>query len=44
MVNFSFVLPSGEEVKRALRLAKASPEELTDRELWILDEFGGGLQ
>ena len=37
-------LPTGEEIRNAIELAETNPEELTDRELWILEEFGGDLQ
>ena len=41
MKNFNFQIPSKGELRRALGLAHSNPEELTDRELWILEEFGG---
>ena len=41
MKKFNFQLPSREEIRRAIELAQENPEELTDRELWILEEFGG---
>jgi len=43
MDNFqlSFRIPSKGEIKRAIELAQESPEELTDRELWILEALGG---
>ena len=43
MDNFrlSFKIPPKGEIKRAVELAQESPEELTDRELWILDLLGG---
>ena len=39
--KLNILLPSGEEIRAALKLAQTNPEELTDRELWILEEFGG---
>ncbi|HLC92527.1 MAG TPA: hypothetical protein VJH23_02360 [archaeon] len=35
--------PSKEEFRSAMRSAY-NEEELTDRELWILSEFGGDLE
>ena len=35
--------PSQGEIKLALQAARHNPEELTDRELWILKEFGAGF-
>ena len=43
MDNFqlNFRIPSKGEIKRAIILAQESPDELTDRELWILEVLGG---
>ncbi len=37
----NILLPTREEIISSLRLAQANPEELSDRELWILEELGG---
>ena len=42
--NFNLKLLSGEEIRIAAKVAQTDPEELTDRELWILKEFGSDLQ
>jgi len=39
--KLNILLPSGEEIIEAIKLARTNPNELTDRELWILEEFGG---
>ena len=42
MDNFqlSFKIPSKGEINRAIELAQENPDELTDRELWILETLG----
>lgn len=40
-MNFEF--PTREEIILALRAAE-NGDELTDRELWILSECGGGFE
>ena len=37
-------LPTVEEILNTIKLAQTNPDELTDRELWILEEFGGDLE
>ena len=37
--KFEFPLPSLGEIKQARRMAQINPEELDDRDLWILQEF-----
>jgi hypothetical protein len=39
--KFEFPLPTLEEIKIAKRLAASNPEDLDDRDLWILNEFCG---
>ncbi|MFH1586313.1 MAG: hypothetical protein ABID38_00485 [Candidatus Diapherotrites archaeon] len=34
-------LPTREEIRMAEELAQTDPENLTDRELWILRDIGG---
>ena len=43
MDNFqlSFKIPSKGEIRRAIELSQENPDELTDRELWILEALGG---
>jgi len=41
-MNFpNFQLPNREEIRMAEELARTNPENLTDRELWILKGAGG---
>ena len=41
-MNFqNFQFPTREEIRMAEELARTNPENLTDRELWILKEVGG---
>ncbi len=37
---FDFKIPSREEIEDCLKSSK-NPELLTDRDIWILREFGG---
>jgi hypothetical protein len=39
-INF----PNSEEIIQAVKLAKEFPEELSNRELWILNSLGGDFQ
>ncbi len=41
MKNHKIQLPAAEEIIEAV-LSADNDKELTDRELWILQEFGGG--
>ncbi|MFH1587494.1 MAG: hypothetical protein ABID38_06570 [Candidatus Diapherotrites archaeon] len=41
-MNFPNIqLPTREEIRMAEELARKNPENLTDRELWILKDAGG---
>ncbi|MFH1586608.1 MAG: hypothetical protein ABID38_02000 [Candidatus Diapherotrites archaeon] len=41
-MNFQNIqLPTREEIRMVEELARSNPENLTDRELWILKETGG---
>lgn len=42
--EFRIVSPTAEEIVAAQMLLETSCEFLTDRELWILEEFGGDLE
>ena len=47
MIKFpklNILLPTAEEIINTIKLAQTNPDELTDREIWILREFGGDLQ
>jgi len=41
--KLNILFPSGDEIIQAIKLARTNPDELTDRELWILEEFGEDL-
>ena len=44
ILDLSFMVPSSGELKDAVHSSEVNPEELTDRQLWILKEFGRGSQ
>jgi len=41
--KFDFPLPSLGEIKHAKRMLEINPEELDDRDIWILNEFCGSV-
>jgi len=38
---FEISLPNNEEIKNAKRILAINPEELDDRDIWILNKFVG---
>jgi hypothetical protein len=40
---FSIEIPSKEEIKAVVKMAKNFPEFLDSKEIWILENYGGGL-
>ena len=40
---FSIEIPSKKEIKAVIKMAKYFPELLDSKEIWILENYAGGL-